>query len=211
MLREFSSREKKFGPLSSQLSDTLAALALLYADGRWDEYSVARVRMLHIFERSNPGHPGPVPGGPFPRIGLPGYTSTAQKPLSILSVWLNRKTLPELYADEQIGTETLGQQLKDQLQAAQKRNAASEETCRKMEKLAAFYCAMMRFTEAEPLFVSALETREKLSGKKPESLLPDLDNLARIYSIAGDKSMLQKIEARAQAIRRRPAAEKSRG
>ena len=133
---------------------------------------------------------------------MPSYNSAAQKPPSLLSTWLNRKTLPELYAVEQIGTAEYEKQLLRQLGEAQKRSSASEETCRKMQKLAAFYCATTHFPKGEALLISALAIRENQVGANPRSLLPDLDNLALIYSIEGNKARLQQFRARARAIRK---------
>src|SRR5690349_15823675 len=49
-------------------ADSLLALSNFYSEkGAWDEYSAVRGCML---ARVKPG-PGPAPGGPFPRIGLP--------------------------------------------------------------------------------------------------------------------------------------------
>lgn len=200
LLTKLCALEKQYGADSVQLMETLNSLSELYR-GHYDEYSVVRVRMLEIYERSHPHRPGPPPGGPIPRIGLPGYVSTAQSPPTILSRWLNAKALPELYGKIQVDQTALEKRLVGAWKAEATKQPASPEAINAAEQLGVFYCATMQFAKAKPVFESALAGREKLVPKADEKVLPDLDSLALIYLFEGDQQRSQKAEARARAIR----------
>lgn len=202
LLTKLCALEKQHGADSVQLMETLNSLSELYR-GHYDEYSVVRVRMLSIYERSHPHRPGPPPGGPIPRIGLPGYVSTAQSPPTILSKWLNAKALPELYGKIQVDQTALEKRLVGAWKAGATRQPASPEAINAAEQLGVFYCATMQFAKAKPVFESALAAREKLIPKLDEKALPDLDSLALICTFEGDQRSAQKAEERARSIRQK--------
>ncbi len=112
LLRALSLRQDRLGATDGGLTQTLGVLARVYSrQGRWDEHSVVRGRMLEIWQRSRPPSQRPErpPGGPFPRIGAPGPRPPG--PGTILGRWLNRQTLPELYAAKQVEPRELEQRL----------------------------------------------------------------------------------------------------
>ncbi len=202
LLTKLCALEKQHGADSVQLMETLNSLSELYK-GRYDEYSMVRVRMLEIYERSHPHRPGPPPGGPIPRIGLPGYMSTAQKPPTVLSKWLNAKALPELYGKVQIDQAALEKRLVGAWKAEATKQPASVDAVNAAEQLGVFYCATMQFAKAKPVFESALAAREKLIPKSDEKALPYLDSLALIYTFEGDQRRAQEAEERARSIRQK--------
>jgi hypothetical protein len=102
--------------------------------GAWDEYSAVRSEML---ERAPIG-PGPAPGGPFPRIGLPHGPGAAR---TILSRWLDPAILPELFEPTQVTQRELEARLR----------ARGDDA-----RLADILCSRLHFAEAAVLYERAL-------------------------------------------------------
>lgn len=100
LLSTLAHHEATLPPGDPAILTALAALAEHYTShARWDEMSMLRSRMLALTPpRSGPG---PAPGGPFPRIGMPDYDSESP-PRTLLSRWLNRRVLPELYQTPEV-------------------------------------------------------------------------------------------------------------
>jgi hypothetical protein len=122
----------------------LGTLARYYQDHQaWDEFSAVRSRML---EKVPPG-PGPIPGGPFPRIGLPRDHPGAP---TVLARWLNRADLPELFEAKQVSQ----RQLEAKLRALPP--SAANHT-----RLADVLCSEVLFAEAARLYEQALAEQEQ--------------------------------------------------
>ena len=126
-----------------QTNDVLGPLAEYYTErARWDEMSAVKSRML----ASIPPGPGPAPGGPFPRIGVP---NDHPGPPTILARWLNATDLPELYAATQVTQEELEVELR-----------GLPPTRDTRVRLAALLCSELRFREAATLYEQALAERD---------------------------------------------------
>jgi hypothetical protein len=124
--------------------EALGVLARYYQDHQaWDEFSAVRSRML---EHVAPG-PGPVPGGPFPRIGLPRDHPKAP---TVLSRWLNRADLPELFEAAQVSQRDLEAKLRALPPSAANRT-----------RLADVLCSELLFAEAAKLYEQALADHEQ--------------------------------------------------
>lgn len=126
-----------------QTNDVLGPLAEYYTQqARWDEMSAVRSRML----ASIPPAPGPAPGGPFPRIGVP---NDHPGPPTILARWLNATDLPELFAAQQVTQEELEVELR-----------GLPPTRETRVRLATLLCSELRFREAAALYEQALAERD---------------------------------------------------
>jgi hypothetical protein len=129
--------------------DGLGTLASYYGQRQaWDEYSAVRSVMLVRAESSS--HPpklgpGPAPGGPFPRIGLP---SSTPKPRTVLSRWLNRNELPELYEPKEI---TL-RELEAILHQAMTVGDPNDPHDKVQLELADLLCVQLRWEEAAAIY-----------------------------------------------------------
>lgn len=122
----------------------LGALASFYQQqGAWDEYSAVRSRMLEL--APPPTHPGPAPGGPFPRIGVP---REGARPPTFLGRWLNPTDLPELYEQVQVTSAELERRLRSELD----RDPSSAQA---LVRLGDALCASLRFADAESLYTRA--------------------------------------------------------
>ena len=120
-------------------NDVLGPLASYYDQHQaWDEYSAVRARML---DNVPPG-PGPAPGGPFPRIGLPRDHAG---PNTVLSRWLNAHELPELFQQTQVEQRAL--------EATLRALPPSGET---RVRLATVLCSELQFAEAAKVYEQAL-------------------------------------------------------
>jgi hypothetical protein len=139
---------------------SFGALAQFYEQlGAWDEYSAVRTRMLAFVP------PGkiPIPGGPFPRIGVP---RDGAPPRTVLSRWLNRRDVPELYAETQFAQDALVAQLGEQ--------PASPATT---ARIADVLCTELRFRDAATLYERALID---LRGDTAATTRAHLDDVRRI-------------------------------
>lgn len=97
LLNDLAVREAD--PADPAIGQALGALAEHYRSrGAGDEASMIHGRML---ARVPPG-PGPAPGGPFPRIGLPNHDPAKLVPPTLLGRWLNARVVPELYQRDQV-------------------------------------------------------------------------------------------------------------
>jgi hypothetical protein len=127
-------------------SEALGPLARYYEDRQaWDEYSAVRARML---ENLPPDRgPGPIPGGPFPRIGRP---HDDRRRRTVLSRWLNDAALPELFAKREMTQRALEKSLRALPPSAETRR-----------RLADVLCSELLFAEAATLYEQALADREQ--------------------------------------------------
>jgi len=208
LLKAVAAAEKRFGPDAAQMGESLGDLSGLYRNnGRSDEDSMIHERMLDTFVRNNPNWRGLCPGGPFLRIGFPGDKSEYMKPRSILSSWLNRKTLPRFYAKQQIT-------FHDYRKSYETALAASEKTgppgviATKLEGLANLYCGQASFTRAEPLYERALALRDgdlAFSMLDYKNLVRNLDSLAAVYRMEGKDADAKRLEQRLEKLRHSPA------
>lgn len=203
LLNAVAKEEKRFGPDASAVQDSLRLLKDLYKDhGRWDEYSAICERTLDTFMKANPDwlkDHHTLPGGPVPRIGVPGYRVEGQIPRSFLSRWLNRKTLPKLYAREEIDCDDYSKIYQKALTEAEKKREPLAQA-QNLEGLANLYCAQAKFAQAEPLYVQALAVREKAFGPKHASLAYSLNNLAEVYRIEGKDTDADLLDRRAKTL-----------
>jgi len=129
--------------------DALGALASHYGQRQvWDEYSAVRSLMLARAESSTTPPklgPGPAPGGPFPRIGLP---RTAPRPRTVLSRWLNRNELPELYETKEITP----RELEAILRQAMTIGDPNDPHDKAQLELADLLCVQLRWEEAATIY-----------------------------------------------------------
>jgi hypothetical protein len=145
--------------------EALGALARYYQDHQaWDEYSAVRSRMLE----SVPPGPGPVPGGPFPRIGLPRDHPGAP---TVLSRWLDKAALPELFEATQVGQRELEAKLRALPPSAANRT-----------RLADVLCSELLFAAAAKLYEQALADHEQPHARER------LHDVRRI--LAGNRSWM---------------------
>ena len=191
---ELSLLQSAAKPKTSPKAETeaLSTLAHFYSShARWDEYSSVRARMLRLYQLQHPEKHGPPPGGPFPRIGIPTYTIEETKPRSLLSRWLNREKLPELYTKEppdqtalsvSLGQQFIGHCGEDNL-----------ITAKNLERMAALFCASIKFSDAEPLYSRAFTIRKKSAQKVSDgSFIEDYIALLRILGKDKEAAELQK-------------------
>jgi hypothetical protein len=188
---------------TSALKQSLNELASMYTSyGRQDEYSAIRERMLDMLEKPNSTpHSPPYGGPPFPRIGLPGYKIEETKPRSLLSRWLNRKTLPKFYAQEQITFAEYAKIYQKNLAEAEKKQD-SLSIAQNLEGEAALYCAQAKFPQAESLYLRALTIRDKASSLPHSKRSESLNNLIAIYRIEGKDADANHLEKSAQPLDR---------
>ncbi|MEO8701769.1 MAG: hypothetical protein ABI867_17110 [Kofleriaceae bacterium] len=137
--------------LHAATANTVASLAPLAAHyqqhAAWDEFSAARTRMLALAEQTTTPDPGPAPGGPFPRIGIP---RTSPRPLTVLGHWwVNPVIVPELYAPTEISPRDLEARLREQL--------IHEPKSRELRaRLADVLCVELRFALAIQIYEALL-------------------------------------------------------
>src|SRR5438045_9350849 len=81
---------------------------------------------------------GPIPGGPFPRIGIP---RPGERPATVLSRWLNSRDFPELYASPEVSPRDL-----------EKRLRSEQATPHVRIRIADLACIQLRFREALPAY-----------------------------------------------------------
>lgn len=185
LLSKLYASEKKFGPVSQELLETLQELSQLYlASGRWDEYSSMRTRLLKITTANPSGPFRRPPGGPFPRIGLPNYNSLKVSPPTFLSHWLNKSAVPEFYnkVDDTFTNIVQQQQyvVSQAEETKQKGNLAAA-----LNKLADIYSSHAQFSTASPLYSRAFllvksDSKELQLKKKvleSQQLLQELQDL----------------------------------
>ena len=138
----------------------LGALAELYSRrGAWDEYSAVRSRMLLLLP---PRTTGPVPGGPFPRIGVP---RSDPRPTTVLGRWINPTDLPELYGKPEVSAHELAIQLK----------ASKNPDVRRLVRIGDAVCADLMFAIAEVYYERAL--RLDPDHKRARERLADLQRM----------------------------------
>lgn len=161
---------------NSDLLTALSQLAALYK-GRYDEYSAIRSRILALEPLTIPPR-----GGPFPRIGLPASTYDGRKmrPPSLLSRWLNKDRLPELYKSEQVSISELEKSLKIAIEQKGSTGREIEATDALLEKLGALYCAQARFNEADKVFRAVLADRENAGDNGSTLTKADLAALSQL-------------------------------
>jgi hypothetical protein len=148
---------------------SLGALAEHYTQqGHWDEMSVMRGQMLALV----PPGPGPAPGGPFPRVGLPNYDSEAMRPRTLLSRWLNRRVLPELYQSPEVSPDACEAQRRD---AATRAPADTPDAAVALARLGAILAAQARLAEALAAYGQALARHPETAAIQAEiDVLQDL-------------------------------------
>jgi hypothetical protein len=128
--------------------------------GAWDEFSAVRSRML---ENLKPG-PGPIPGGPFPRIGISNERKVAP---TVLSRWLNKEEFPELFEESEV----------NQRQLEAKLRALPPSAANKV-RLADLLCSELVFDEAVTLYEQVVAEQ----GEEAARARRRLDDLHRIHS-----------------------------
>jgi|SRR5579883_1212997 len=213
LLKKLASLEMSYGSDSPKLMDNLSELAALYNQhSRFDEYSMIRTRMLNIFLKEHDNHPVPLPGGPFPRIGLKSYSSTKANPPSLLSRWLNQQKLPELYNEEQLPVKKCEENLQHLLHTAEQKTKDSLKTITQLNKLATLYCAMTEFSQAEPLYRQAFSIGKKISnhnripspavtpGMLDSAALFNIDDFATLLELEGKTSEAKEVKAEAHTL-----------
>ncbi len=204
LLKAVAVAENRFGPTSSQTARRLGELASFYTTNqRYDENGMIRERMTTLFVTNNPNWRPPLPGGPWLRIGYPGDKSESLQPKSILSHWVNRKTLPMFYEKKQITFENYKKNYELRLAAAEKSGEAID-IANSLLALGNLCCAEACFSSALPLYEKSLKLRDSANGHGQQShrdLLENLDALALVYRIEGRNDDADKIEQRARERR----------
>ena len=154
LLSALAHNETTLPPGDPAILPALAALAEHYTShARWDEMSMLRSRMLALTPpRSGPG---PAPGGPFPRIGLPDYDSESP-PRTLLSRWLNRRVLPELYETPEVSERECESRRRAAVASAPANTRAAADA---HADLAAILAAQARLTAAITEYERALPQR----------------------------------------------------
>jgi hypothetical protein len=134
--------------LEAATGGELGPLAEYYlARGAFDEYSAVKSRML---ENVTPG-PGPVPGGPFPRIGAP---RTTPRPKTFLGTWINPTDLPELFEKVEVTPRDLEKRLRAEL-------ARDPKSATVLRRLGDTLCAQLRFADDEVLYRASGDRRAR--------------------------------------------------
>jgi tetratricopeptide (TPR) repeat protein len=204
LLKAVAVAENRFGPGSCETEQRLGELASFYMKNlRYDENGMIRERMTKLFVTNNPNWRPPLPGGPYLRIGYPGDKSESLQPKSILSHWLNRKSLPKFYAKDQITFEDYKKDYELRVAAAEKSGKAID-IANSLLALGNLYCAEACFSSALPLYEKSLKVRDGANAHGLQAyrdLLENLDALALVYRIEGRNDDASKIEQRADERR----------
>lgn len=159
--------------------------------------------MLDLFVINNPNYHGVCPGGPFLRIAYPGDRSEFIKPKTLLSHWLNRKTLPKFYAKEQTTVDKYRISFETALAAAEKTDQ-TRLIEKNLDGLADLYSSEASFSRAEPLYERALSLRDHdkaFSSQDYQDLLKNLDSLATVLRIEGNDARAAQLEQRIRLLR----------
>jgi hypothetical protein len=197
LLKSVASNEKT--RKTSNLESSLAALARFYSESnRWDEYSAIRTRMSEVYIKENPKWRPPLPGGPYPRIGMPGYKIEKTAPRSILSRWLNPKNLPNCYREEESTFEEYEKQFEQALANALKTKDLPK-TAEALEALAGLYCGQAKFAQGESLYLRVLEIQDK-DPRLRRGEARTLQNLAMVYRIEAKDAAADKTEQKANSL-----------
>ncbi len=204
LLQNVASAERRFGPDSPKMLDSLSCLAALYrTNGRTDEDSIIHGRQLSTYLSTQPILHGPLPGGPVLRIGFPGDRSESMRPKSLLSHWLNRKTLPKFYAKKQIECGQYQKAFQSALATAEK-EGQSTAIARNLIGLADVYCAEARFNQAELVYERALAVQDSSKGFSATdygNLIKNLKSLAMVYRLEGKGERAKQLEQRLNLLR----------
>jgi hypothetical protein len=126
---------------------------------------------------------------------LPASRSRNTSPRSILSLWLNRDTLPKFYAANDISSGEYEKIGKTALAQAKKKQDQLE-IAEKLESLADLYCGKAKFTTAEPLYLQAITLREALGNERSnaDDLRKSIQKLCTVYRIEGRQTEADQLD-----------------